>query len=295
MVRFFIYLTAFSFLSAICKAEISTYYQLNLTDWPSEIILSLENEVHEIKDNQLTAEKLNLLLKKLDTTFRFNSLKLIAGSKPFELRLVGEISTQIESIEFQGLSDLSEGEALLLMNLSTKTAIEEDYVKTALEKLIQYYQEQGYRFATTNYQYQNLSTFKRKLVIQINTKKQTKIAEINVENLDSKTQNFINHRLNVTFKNDVLNQITLGKLATKLRQHLSEYGYYLAAVPPAQLIFSADELKARAQFKIDPKQRYDVEIVNALEFSKSYLEDDVLKLGSYFSADSNFGSDLSEN
>ena len=117
MVRFFIYLTAFSFLSAICKAEISTYYQLNLTDWPTEIRLSLENEVREIKDNQLTPEKLNQLLKKLDTTFRFNSLKLIAGSKPFELRLVGEISTQIESIEFQGLSDLSEGEALLLMNL----------------------------------------------------------------------------------------------------------------------------------------------------------------------------------
>ena len=100
--------------------------------------------------------------------------------------------------------------------------------------------------------------------------------------------------MNIAFKNDVLNQITLGKLTTKLRQHLSEHGYYLTAVPSAQLMFSADELKARVQFKLDPKQRYDVEILNAKEFSKVYLESDILKLGSYFSADSNFGSDLSE-
>ena len=123
MVKFLTYIIAISFLSALCTAETLPYYQLNLTDWPSDMIQSIESEVPEINDKQLSAEKLNQLLKKLDSKFRFNSLKLISGSKSFELRLVGEISAQIESIEFQGLTDLSEGEALLLMNLTTKTAI----------------------------------------------------------------------------------------------------------------------------------------------------------------------------
>lgn len=272
----------------------SEFYQLNLSDWPTDMIKSLENEVPEINNSKLTKEKLNELLKKLDSKFHFNSLKLTPSAKPFELRLVGEISAQIETIEFQGLSDLSDGEALLLMNLTVKTAIEDDYVKSAIEKLVQYYQEQGYRFATAEYQYQTLSTFKRKLVIQMYLKKQTKISGVTLENLESGVQALITQQLNTAFKNDVLNQKTLAKLSVKLRQQLSENGYYLTPVPIAQLVFSADELKARALYKLDAKQRFDVEIINAREFSKSYLEDDVLKLGAYTSADANFGSDLSE-
>ncbi len=291
------FLLVFGFVGMSYTAEFSSqagYYQLNLSDWPNDMIQSLETDVPEVNNTQLTPEKLNTLIKKLDLKFRFNSLKLISGAKPHELRLVGEISAQIEMIEFEGLSDLSEGEALLLMNLNLKNAIEEDYVKSAIEKLIQYYQEQGHRFASGDYQYQTLSTFKRKLVIRMNLKKQTKISGVTIENLDSANQALITQQLSAAFKNDVLNQVTLGKLSNRLRQGLSENGYYLTAVPAAQLVFSADELKARAKYKLDVKQRYDVEIINAREFSKSYLEDDVLKLGVYSSADANFGADLSE-
>ncbi len=292
MVKFLI--PAILFFSFIIHAEGTVFYQINLTDWPLQMLETLQKEVPEISDNQLTEEKLNQILKQLDIKFHFNNLKLVQSPHSNELRLVGEISPQIESIEFQGLREISEGEALLVMNLSTKTANDEDNVKTSIEKLIQYYQEQGFRFTTADYQYSNLSTFKRKLVIRINTKEQTKISEIDVRNVDQETQERIHLRLNAAFKNDVLNQNTLAKLSTKLRQLLSENGYYLTAVPPVQLIFSADELKARALFKLDLKQRYSIEIINANEFSNSYLENDILKLETYFSSESNFGADLTE-
>ncbi len=281
-------LTLFLSIAATAAA-----YSLDLSDWPADVVKNMEKEVPEVKDKQLTQEKLNRILKELDLKFRFNSLKLITGKKPNELRLSGEISAQIEAIEFKGLDDLSEGEALLIMNLNLKTAIDDDYVRSASEKLVQYYQEDGYRFATVEFNFKNTSTFKRKLYFQVNTKKQTKISEVVIENISASDSVGITSRVNASFKNKVLNQETLGKLNLRMRQLLSENGYYLNQIPAPQLAFSADELKARAIFKLEKKQRFSIEIQNAKQFSVAYLED-ILKLDSYFSADSNIGAELAE-
>ncbi|OFZ31215.1 MAG: hypothetical protein A2622_01045 [Bdellovibrionales bacterium RIFCSPHIGHO2_01_FULL_40_29] len=293
MVAFFTRLVLFILISVSARA-VTTVYSVNLSDWPADMVTSMRKSVPALASNQLTSEQLNVILKELDSQFQFNSLRLIKGSSPGELRLVGEISAQIEAIEFKGLEELSDGEALVLMNLNLKSAIEEDFVKSALDKLLQFYQEQGYRFATVNYNYQVISTFKRNLIITVDTKKQTRISEVTIDNIDPIAQSSIYHRMNALFKNEFLNQETLAKMATKLRQLLSEAGYFLTPVPAAQLVFSADELKARAVFRLEKKQKYAIEIIGANEFSSSYLHDDILKLNTYFSSDSNFGAELSE-
>ncbi len=274
-------------------APAAEVYQLNLADWPADVVANMQKEIPDLASTQLTEERLNQILKELDVKFRFNSLKLLTGTRPGELRLSGDISAQIETIDIDGADDLSDGEALLIMNLNLKTAIEEDAVRAGAEKLAQYYQELGFRFATVNFQYQNISTFKRKLILQVQTKKQTKISEVSIENMEAASAARLSQRITASFKNDVLNQDTLGKISIKLRQLLSEDGFYLNAVPAPQLLFSADELKARAVFRIDKRQRYSVEFQNAKQFSASYLAE-VLKLDSYFSADSNLGAELSE-
>lgn len=292
MVKSFLFVLLFAILSY--GAETLPSYTVHLNDWSEDIAAQLKNEAPEMNNHSLTEEQLNKVLKKLDQKFKFNNLRWVKVGTSNELLLAGEISAQIEKIKFQGLEDISDSEALLLMSLSLKNAVEEDYVKSAIEKLVQYYQEQGYRFATVEYQYQNLSNLKKNLLLKVFLKSQTKISEIILDHLDPGPQEDIQSKLNWQFKNKVLNQETLNNLTLSLRKYLSRSGYYLTQVPSAQLIFSADELRAKAYFKLDKKNRYSVEILNANEFSKHYLADDILKLDTYFSTDSSFGADLAE-
>lgn len=269
-------------------------YLINLDNWPKDVVVNLVKEVPQVKAKQLTLEQINDVLKRLDQKFKFNGLRVVKTEGSNELTLSGEISSQIESIDFKGLEDLSESEALSVMNLSTLSAIDEDYVKTSTDRLTQYYQEQGYRYASVQYEIKTVSTFKKTVLIIVSTKKQTLLSDVILTNLDAETNQRFLKKLNAQFKNKVLNQDNLNKLGVKLRQLLSQNGYYLTPVPSPQLLFSADESKARVQFKLEKRPRYGVEILSAKEFPRLYLEEDVLKLDSYFATDTNFGSELIE-
>ncbi|MFZ3230324.1 MAG: POTRA domain-containing protein [Pseudobdellovibrio sp.] len=271
-----------------------TGFSINLSNWPADVTQNIIHEVPEILSKQLSLEQINQILKALDQKFKFNSLKVIKTKVATELTLVGEITAQVESIDFQGLEDISDTEALTIMNLSTATAIEEDYVKSSLDKLVQYYREQGYRFATVQYEFKTVSTFKRAVLIKVSTKKQTRISDIIILNLDPKFTEIFVKKMNNSFKNKVLTQDNLNKVNLRLRQLLSQNGYYLTQVPTPQLLFSADESKAKVQFKLERKNRYNIEILNATEFPRLHLENDVLKLDTYFATDANFGSELIE-
>lgn len=269
-------------------------YSINFDHWPKDVIQNILKEAPEISEKNLTSDEINLILKKIDQKFKFNGLRLVRTEGSHELTLSGEISPQIEAIEFQGLEDISESEALAIMNLSVLTALEEDYVKNAAEKLTQYYQEQGYRFASTQYEFKTVSTFKKTVLIKVATKKQTLLSDILLTNLDPETNEIFVKKLNNQFKNKVLNQENLNKLGQRLRQLLSQNGYYLTQVPSPQLLFSADELRARVQFKLEKRNRYQIEILSAKEFPRLYLEEEVLKLDTYVAADANFGSEIIE-
>lgn len=287
-------LTAIGFIAASAWAQGGSGYTINLDNWPKDVVQNILKETPEIKSKQLTSEQVNDILKKLDQKFKFNGLRVIKSENSNDLSLSGEISAQVDNIEFQGLEDISESEALSIMNLSNLTAIDEDYVKNATDKLTQYYQEQGYRFATTFYELKILSTFKKSVIIKVNTKRQTVLSDILLSNLDPDSNEIFLKKLNAQFKGKVLNQDNLNKLAAKLRQLLSQNGYYLTPVSSPQLLFSADELKAKVQFKLEKKNRYDIEILNAKEFPRLHLEEDILKLDTYFATDTNFGSEIIE-
>ena len=282
------------FLFPFWAAAAGSSFSISLHDWPTDIANQFKKEVPELSNKSLTEEQINKILKSLDQKFRFSFLQVIKSENSNELTLTGEIAAEIETISFQGLEDISESEALLLMNLSTKNAIEEDYVKLAAEKLIQFYQEHGYRFAQVNFRYTARDALKKNLYIDVVLKGQTKISEVTLENIDEKSREFILRDLNWKFKNSVLNQDTLGKISLRLRKLLSQQGYFLTQILTPQLIFSADELRAKAQFKLEKRPKYFIEITNVKQFATQHLEEDILKLDTYFSADSNIGADLSE-
>ncbi len=265
---------------------------LNLADWPADVIEKMKKEVPELETKELTPTKLNLILKKIDQKMQFNSLKAVQS--PTEMRLIGEISAQVDKVEFQGLEEMSEAEALVIINLNLKTALDEDTLKAAADKLTQSYRELGYRFAEVKYEVVSQSTIKKSILFQIKIKKRTRLTDIQVEGLDPQTTQLIESQMKIFIFKPILNQETLNRMNVEVRRQLSVHGYYLAQVTSPQIIFSADELSARVVYKINKSNPFSIEIINAVQFPIAYLENDVLKLETYSSKDPNFGGDLVE-
>lgn len=265
---------------------------LNLSDWPTDVIERIKKEIPELDDKNLNTEKLNIILKKIDQKMQFNSLKLVKF--PNETRLVGEISASIDKIEFQGLKDLSESEALSILSLNLKSGLDDDSLKSASDKLVQYYREQGYRFAEVSYSIISQSTIKKNILFTVKTKDQTRLSQIRIEGIDPKAIQQIESQMRIFIFKPVLNQETLNRLSVEVRRQLSTHGYYLTQVSSPQIIFSADELSARVIYKLNKSNPYSIEILNPVQFSISRLETEVLKLDSYSSKDANFGTDLLE-
>ncbi|MBC7421339.1 MAG: BamA/TamA family outer membrane protein [Bdellovibrio sp.] len=278
----------------LSQAYAQVRYQLNLSDWPVDVAQKMKKDVPELKEKTFSEENLNIILKKLDQKMQFNSLKIVKTESDNSLRLVGEISANVDKIEFEGLKELSEAEALTLTNLTLKNALDEENLKLASQKLVQYYRDLGYRTAEIRYEIISESTIKKTVIFYIDTKKRTRVSKIQIEGLDADSTVEIERALEVNFLNDMMTQENLNKLNVRLKTELNLHGYYLIPVTSPQVIFSADELKARVVYKFKTSQRYQVELSNLVEFTTSRLEDDVLKLNTYYTKDSNFGPELVE-
>ncbi len=265
---------------------------LNLSDWPTDVYEKMRKEVPELDQKNLDEEDLNHILKKIDQKMQFNSLKAVKFSN--EIRLVGEISATVEKVEFQGLDEISESEALTLINLNVNNALDEENLKSATEKLTQFYRELGYRFAEVKYEIKSISTIKKLIVFKINIKKQTRLTDIKVEGVDQLTKEQIEAQMKIFIFKPVLNQEILNRLNLELRRLLSLHGYYTTQVTSPQIAFSADELSAKINYKLNKAMSYSLEIINAVQFAKSHIETDILKLDTYYSKDPNFGGDLIE-
>ncbi len=250
--------------------------------------------VPELKRRDLDLENLNEILKKLDDNFHFNSLKLVKNNVNNDLLLVGEISPEVKKITFEGLSILSDTEALSLMGLNINNILDEENLKNGSGKLSQYYREQGYRFAQVSYSIVPESTVIKNITFTVVKKEKTKLVDIKLDNLgDESIQKDIEKYLRRNFRLSTLNQENLNKISQKLRSLLSGNGYYLTPVPSPQIIFSADELTAKVLFKLSISQRYHVE-VQSKHSDHISLEDDVLKLGTFTSKEQNIAAELVE-
>lgn len=270
-------------------------YTVNLKDWPADMVNKIYSTVPALRSREMSADELNAALKKLDEKFNFNSLKLLKQEGSSALLLVGEISPEVK-VRFEGLSELTEQEAISTMSLTPTTLLDEDSLKAGVLKLASFYREQGYRSAQVQYEIISESTLVKMLVFRINRKKQTYLNRIVIEGLsDQKFVQTLDQIFKRKFHKADLTQDTLNKVAQELRTRLSSYGYYTLTVPSPQIQFTADELSARVIYRLTEAQRYRIEVKNSFAYTNDTLEEDVLKLSTYYSRDPNsMGPDLAE-
>jgi len=287
--------TAFSLQNVKKENSIEKKYSISLKDWPMDFATQIIELVPEIAHAEFDLESINALLKKIDKKFNFNKLKLVESTLSTQLLLIGEIFPQIKKISFNGLVDISESDALNLMNLTVSNLLDEEALKLGTEKLSQFYRDLGYRSAQVKHTIISDSTISRSISFDIHKKDQTKLVEVILEGLaPASLQKKIQKSLQRKFHSSTLNQSSLNKISSALRKELSFNGYYLTIVPFPQIIFSSDELSARLLYKLTSTPRYRIGVINAKKFEHTSLEDDLLKLESYYSKDSNMAPDLAE-
>jgi outer membrane protein assembly complex protein YaeT len=291
MMRLLFFLFAVFYLAS---ASAEKLYSVTLKDWPADIVAKINHIAPEISRKDLDQPALNEILKKLDEAFNFYSLKLVQNESSSELVLVGEISPEVK-VRFEGLTELSESEAVNTMGLNLSNLMDEDTLKAGVEKLAAFYREQGYRSAEVRYNIVSESTLIKTIVFTVLKKERTRLKSIGLEG-SGNPQLFktIEQNLKRKHRHDNLTQETLGKISGELRQYLSSAGYYFAAVPSPQIQFAADELSAKVIYKIQLNQRYYIEVRNTRNFTHDYLEDEILKLNTLFTKDGNLGSELAE-
>ncbi len=288
-------LTAATILLFSLSALAQNRYSVSLKEWPADVAAKINKQIPGLTTQKYDLNTLNEILKNLDNSFNFHSLRLVTSEKTDELILTGEISPEVKKINFEDLSDMSEAEALSLMNLNPTNMLDEETLKVGCDRLSEFYRNLGYRSATVTYEVVSESTLAKIINFKVNKKEKTKLINITLEGLDNPAiSKSIESRLQKNFRRATLNQDTLNKISTQLRTQLSYNGYYLTPVPSPQIIFAANELTARVVFKMAATQRYYIEVTGTSHFEHTYLEDDILKLDSYYSKDTNIGADLAE-
>lgn len=270
-------------------------YSISLKDWPPDLALQITELIPNISKKGHDLESLNEIIKRLDKKFNFNRLQLVQQNSSSELHLVAEISPLVKKIAFEDLSEISESDALSLMELTVNNILDEETLKVGSEKLSQFYRKQGYRFANVVPAIISENAIDKSVVFKVYKKTKTKLAQITIEGLQQiELQKKIQKKIQRKFRLPTLNEATLNLITTELRNELSSYGFYQTPVTSPQISFSEDELSAKLLFKLKNMPRYRIEIVNTRNFEHTFLEDQILNLKFYLSKEQNMVSELTE-
>ena len=279
----------------------STYPAFNLKDWPPDILKPLIEKHPKLLQKNFTADEISNLIKEIHRDLNFNQLKVV--EKDSELFLVGTLSSKVDSIQFNGLKEIDEDEALEILALNLADAQDDNKVTASIDRLAAYYKNIGYRKAQVTSRIVNKSTTNRDLVVDVVPGKKTEISEIHIEGLPAQEALEIERDFTWNGKGKILSDSNLKIVNRSLRKSLNALGYYLVTIPSPSITFSANEQRTKLIFKLEPQPKFKIEITgqqfqhkNAEELSitKPTLFNEVLKLDEYFTSDQNFGSDLAE-
>lgn len=277
------------------------YPAFNLKDWPPDIITPLTKKHPALLNKSFTQEEISQLLKAIHRNLNFNQLKVV--EKNGELFLVGTLSSKVEAIAFTGLKEIDEEEASEILAVNLSEAQDENKVAAGIERLSNYFKNIGYRKAQITSRIINKGTTTRDLVIDLSLGKMTKISEINIEGLPAEEVVDIERDFTWNGKGKILSDENLKIVNRSLRKSLNDLGYYMVNIPSPSISFSADEQKARLNYKLNPQPKYKIELAgqqyqrkdaHELSITKPFLFEEVLKHNEYFTNEPNFGSDLAE-
>lgn len=270
--------------------EATNPLKFDLSNWPTEIQNNLIKNIPELTQTQFSEDSLNALIKKIYMKTHFKKIKIIQNGK--NLLLSAEIDSKVDEIVFKNTQHLSDDDAQEIINLSIYDAGDTSKVKVAVDKLINHYKNLGYQKASAQFQYENTSEFKRKLIITAQVGQKTVIQSIVFNGLDSEDTLFLKNNIYWNYVGENLTDEHLKKILIELRTLLNRRGLYLVNTLPPQIIYNANDTKVELRYQFSNKPKYEIKLVGSKNFSEFELKTDVLKLSEYTASDVSFPDEI---
>ncbi|MBS1969731.1 MAG: BamA/TamA family outer membrane protein [Bdellovibrionales bacterium] len=274
--------------SAAFAAEI-TKHSLNISTLPPEVQKELLRLFPQIGTKQVTLENVDDIIRYLQQRPEFDLVQVEdTGGGQFKVNT--QRSTRVRAIKFEGLRAIGESEAKQIFGISPNDVLNQDQLEAGGRKLVQQYNQNGYRNASIDVEIPPDGKGDVQLVVKIKEGVQTLIGGFTFNSANTELNKALEGKLSRE-KGYALTDSQIAEVLTKTREYLNSKYYVRTEIKGPEISFNADESRAQLTFRLEKVDAYQIEYLGNREISSSTLNNS-LDLGNFYSANPNIGSEL---
>lgn len=274
--------------SVALAAELSKR-SLNISTLPPEVQKDLVRLFPQITNKQVTLENVDDIIRYLQLRPEFDLVQ-IEDSGGGQLKVDTSRSTRVSLIKFEGLRALGESEAKQLFGINQNDVLNQDQLQIGGQKLVQQYNQIGYRNASIDVEIPPDGKGDVHLVVKVKEGVQTLIGGFTFNSANTELNKNLESRLSRE-KGYALTDSQLAEVLTKIREYLNTRFYIRTEIKGPEISFNADESRAQLTFRLEKVDTYQIEYLGNREVSSSTLNNS-LDIGNFYSANPNIGSEL---
>lgn len=267
-------------------------YPLDLSDLPAELRATLERQNPQLDGRVLTFPEANRLLADLIQNQQYDAaeLRLVPGPSGPRYRLVLGRIQKILSLEFRGLSSLSEYEVRREFGLTDKASFDAQLLIEAAERVRAYYESQGFDQAKVDLEFERAANQGVKVRVGVTEGPRTVIGEIEVLTANADLAKKLKRELR-GYRKEPINDKTMSEIRADLRAFLSRERYYRTEVADPQIESIENGARARLVYQFRNVDRYFVEMEGNVKISTASLTG-MLNLPEFSSSNPNVGAEI---
>jgi outer membrane protein insertion porin family len=213
-------------------------------------------------------------------------------TSPGVVKLSVQRVSRIGEINITGFSAFSETEIRNFVKFSIGDPYNEPLLMESGERLQEFYHDQGYLNAEIDVEMPANPKGDLVLNIFVDEGPLTKISSISFQTNNEDLKYKLLSASKAEGKG--FNDTNLSEIQSNIRRTLNREGYYLAEISGPEKKFNADETKVELSYKLNKLQTYVIEFKGNEALNKSTLEDEVLDMENYSSANPNLLAELSQ-
>lgn len=243
-----------------------------------------------LTERQPTQSEIDEIIRYLHSRTKLDQIR-IYQSEDQQMHLSTLLIPKIASIQFQGLSHISETEARNVMNLEVGEVFDQDQLIEAGERLRQYYKEQSYLNAVIDVELPRNAAQDIEVKFLVKENKRTVIAEITFETPNQELITKLKRGLR-SHLNDPLSESQLSEIQKEMREIFSKNGYYRAQIIGPTFGYNEDESQVKLKYQIENYESYVFDFTGNVKETSSKIEN-ILDLPNYYTSSPSLPQEIS--
>lgn len=267
-------------------------HPIDLSNLQKELRQSIESQNPDLDGRVLTFPEANRLLSDFIMHQQYDAaeLRLVQTNAGPRFQLVLGRIQRILSLEFKGLSSLSEYEVRREFGLTDKVSFDSQLLIEAAERVRAYYEAQGFDQAKVDLEFERNANQGVKVRVGVNEGPRTVIGEIEVLTANAELAKKLKRELR-GYRKEPINDKTMSEIRSDLRKFLSRERYYRTEVADPQIESLENGTRARLVYQFKNVDRYFIEFEGNLKITNAQLIG-ILNLPEFSSSNPNVGAEI---